>query len=77
VLLATHHLDDAERHCDRIGIMEEGRLAASGTVEELADMLPRPPRWSRCHAPAAGLAGPHRRHQHVYGEPMGRSPRDR
>ncbi|MEK7767044.1 MAG: ABC transporter ATP-binding protein, partial [bacterium] len=35
VLLATHILDIAERLCDRIGIVSDGRLRAEGTLDEL------------------------------------------
>jgi ABC-2 type transport system ATP-binding protein len=34
VLVTTHYLDEAE-HCDRIAIIQAGRLAAHGTVKEL------------------------------------------
>jgi ABC-2 type transport system ATP-binding protein len=34
VLVTTHYLDEAE-HCDRIAIIQAGRLAAFGTVPEL------------------------------------------
>ena len=34
VLVTTHYLDEAE-HCDRLAIIEAGRLAALGTVPEL------------------------------------------
>ncbi len=35
VLLTTHYLDEAERLCDRIGIMHEGRLVALGSPASL------------------------------------------
>ena len=35
VFLSTHILEIAERMCDRIGIIDDGRLIALGTVEEL------------------------------------------
>jgi ABC-2 type transport system ATP-binding protein len=35
VLLTTHYLDEAERLCDRIGIMHEGRIVASGSPAAL------------------------------------------
>jgi ABC-2 type transport system ATP-binding protein len=35
VLLTTHYLDEAERLCDRIGIMHEGELVASGSPSSL------------------------------------------
>ena len=34
VLVTTHYLDEAE-HCDRVAIIQAGRLAAFGTVAEL------------------------------------------
>ena len=40
VLLTTHHLDEAERLCSRIGIMKGGRIAREGTVEELLALVP-------------------------------------
>jgi len=35
VLLTTHHMDEAERLCDRVAIMDLGRRIALGTPEEL------------------------------------------
>jgi ABC-2 type transport system ATP-binding protein len=35
VLLITHYIEEAERLCDRVGIIDEGRLIALGTPEEL------------------------------------------
>ncbi len=37
VLLSTHVLSEAERLCDRIGILHGGRLLACGTLEELRE----------------------------------------
>ncbi|MFQ5748371.1 MAG: ABC transporter ATP-binding protein [Planctomycetota bacterium] len=34
VMLSTHILDTAEKICDRIGIIDQGRLKAEGTMEE-------------------------------------------
>lgn len=36
VLLATHHLDEAESLCDRVAIIHHGRLLASGAPSEVA-----------------------------------------
>lgn len=36
VLLTTHHMDEAETLCDRVGILVAGRLVATGTPGELA-----------------------------------------
>ncbi len=35
ILLTTHYMDEAERLCDRLVIMDEGCLIAEGSVEEL------------------------------------------
>jgi ABC-2 type transport system ATP-binding protein/sodium transport system ATP-binding protein len=35
VLLTTHQLDEAERLCDRFGLLHRGRLVCSGTLAEL------------------------------------------
>src|SRR5262249_15995511 len=35
VFMSTHSLEVAEETCDRIGIINQGRLIAIGTVEEL------------------------------------------
>lgn len=41
VLYTTHYMEEAERLCDRIGIIDEGRLVAEGTRRELIDRLGR------------------------------------
>jgi ABC-2 type transport system ATP-binding protein len=43
VFLSTHVLEVAERLCDRVAILDRGRLVAEGTLDEL-----------RRHAPGAG-----------------------
>jgi sodium transport system ATP-binding protein len=43
ILFSTHVLSEAERLCDRIGVIHDGRLMASGTFEELAAATGR--RW--------------------------------
>jgi ABC-2 type transport system ATP-binding protein len=35
MVLTTHHLEEAERRCERIVIIDHGRAVASGTVREL------------------------------------------
>lgn len=35
VLYTTHYMEEAERLCDRIGIIDSGRLQAEGTPDEL------------------------------------------
>jgi ABC-2 type transport system ATP-binding protein len=38
-LLTTHYMEEAARLCDRIAIVDEGRVIARGTPEELIDGL--------------------------------------
>jgi ABC-2 type transport system ATP-binding protein len=38
IVLTTHQLDEAQQICDRIAIMDRGRIIASGTFEELLDI---------------------------------------
>jgi ABC-2 type transport system ATP-binding protein len=35
VVLTTHHLEEAERRCQRVVIIDHGKIAAAGTVAEL------------------------------------------
>ena len=35
VLYTTHYMEEAERVCDRVGVIDEGRLVAEGTRREL------------------------------------------
>jgi len=41
VFLCTHDLAEAQKLCDRVGVMEHGRLVALGTPEALAHELQR------------------------------------
>lgn len=40
ILLTTHLLDEAERICQKIGIMKNGRILAEGTLPELQKLIP-------------------------------------
>lgn len=40
LLLTTHHLDEAERLCTRLGVLREGRLIAEGSPADLKRRLP-------------------------------------
>jgi ABC-2 type transport system ATP-binding protein len=42
VFLSTHHLPEAEELCDRIAIINEGRIVAVGTLDELKSTLDKP-----------------------------------
>jgi len=35
IILTSHHLEEAQKLCDRVGIMDEGKLVAEDTVEKL------------------------------------------
>ena len=37
ILLTTHYMDEAEQLCDRLVVMDEGRIIASGSPRELID----------------------------------------
>jgi ABC-2 type transport system ATP-binding protein len=39
VLLTTHYMDEAERLCDRVGVIDHGKMIALGTPQELIDSL--------------------------------------
>jgi ABC-2 type transport system ATP-binding protein len=40
ILLTTHYLDEAERLCDRVAVLHDGRIAAIGRPGELTGALP-------------------------------------
>ena len=35
VFITTHHLAEAEKLCDRVGILKAGKLLATGAINEL------------------------------------------
>jgi ABC-2 type transport system ATP-binding protein len=39
VLYTTHYMEEAERVCDRVGIIDEGKLVAEGTRRELVALV--------------------------------------
>ena len=39
ILFTTHHLEEAEKLCDRIAIMDHGRILQTGSVRELAKVV--------------------------------------
>jgi len=39
VLYTTHYMEEAERLCDRVGIIDEGELRAEGTRRELVSLI--------------------------------------
>jgi ABC-2 type transport system ATP-binding protein len=40
LVFTTHHLEEAEQLCDRVGILDRGRLVALGTPDDLAGAWP-------------------------------------
>ena len=40
ILLTTHLLDEAERLCDRIGILKAGKILNQGSLAELQQLIP-------------------------------------
>jgi ABC-2 type transport system ATP-binding protein len=43
LVYTTHYMEEAERLCDRIMIMDHGKVVASGTLASLRTMAPAPP----------------------------------
>jgi ABC-2 type transport system ATP-binding protein len=39
VLYTTHYMEEAERLCDRVGILDQGDIKAEGTRRELVDLV--------------------------------------
>ena len=40
ILITTHYMDEADKLCDRIAIVDHGKLAALDTPERLKDSIP-------------------------------------
>lgn len=61
VLYTTHYMEEAERLCDRIAIMDQGRILALGTLDELlakhGGAATVTVEFEREPAPDAGLPG--------------------
>lgn len=69
ILLTTHLLDEAERLCQRIGILKGGRIVAEGSLEELRQRIPaqemlvvQTPQEEQAIARAQSLGFTHRRY---------------
>jgi len=58
VLYTTHYMEEAETLCDRLAIMDHGRIIAAGTLTELRNMLGERDllRFTGVFAPAAARA---------------------
>jgi ABC-2 type transport system ATP-binding protein len=55
ILYTTHYMEEAERLCDRIGIIDEGRIRAEGTRRELVALVGQK---DRVQLAAGGTVGP-------------------
>lgn len=57
VIYTTHYMEEASRLCQRVGIIDGGRIVALGTEDEILDRLPfkEEVRLSRLAAPEAAL----------------------
>ncbi len=69
ILLTTHLLDEAQRLCDRIGILKEGVLLQQGSLAELRQVIPaqeilllKTPAEDQAIAQATRLGWQHRRY---------------
>lgn len=56
VLYTTHYMEEAERLCDRIGIIDEGRIKAEGTRRELVALVGQKDRVDLVASGAVGAA---------------------
>ncbi|MCC7154485.1 MAG: ABC transporter ATP-binding protein [Bryobacterales bacterium] len=55
ILLTTHYIEEAERLCDRVAIIDEGRIIALGTPRELQEKVLGHARVEIvCHSPLHG-----------------------
>jgi len=67
ILLATHNLLEAQRLCDRVAVMNKGRILAMGSLKELARKL-WPVTWvdiTFWQAPAENVTGSLKTHRGV------------
>ena len=59
ILLTTHYIQEAETLCDRVAIVDSGKVIAFGTPRELQSAAPaNPPSRFSAIAPLAGRAMP-------------------
>ncbi len=57
VILSTHILQEVEAVCDRVMILNEGRIVATGTTEEIAAGMKGDEIYPIAFRPAAGFGG--------------------
>src|SRR5438270_12305724 len=72
VVLTTHYIEEAERLCDRVAIIDEGKIVAMGTPRELQQKSPERSRIDLvCAQPMNASAlpqWPDAQHSNPYGE---------
>jgi ABC-2 type transport system ATP-binding protein len=73
LVFTTHHLEEAEQLCDRVGIMDRGRLVAEGTLGELGVSPSEESQWGNDSPRPAVRPRPARRLERVFLELTGRS----
>ena len=56
VLLTTHYMEEAESLCDRIAVIDRGRIVAAGSTTDLIAASSSAPSVSLTHVAAAGSA---------------------
>ena len=54
LIYTTHYMEEAERLCKRVGIIDHGKLLAEGTLSELLSLV-KTPRVVRVHGAKAAL----------------------
>jgi len=59
VLLTTHYMEEAERLADRIGLIDQGRLAHAGTLNDLYLALGKSFRVTRLHPETGAMLSQH------------------
>ena len=60
VVVTTHLMEEAERHCDRLAIMDHGRVVELGTPAELLDAPRRRARSRPSSRPSPATRSPKR-----------------
>ena len=72
VLYTTHYMEEAERLCDRVGIIDEGRIIAEGTRRQLVSQIGQRDRVELAGTgPLARLAGQAGRLKDVHDSTVG------
>jgi len=60
ILLTTHYIEEAEKLCDRVAIVDEGRIVAMGTPDEIRSRTLGQARVEvRCERPLGTVDPPH------------------